>query len=107
MPDSLTSRPGDPHPLGRHRHRSAGGRAGDRLRFLQRRFGLDETQTPGLYRLVAEIGGKPYGGEFRVRDYVKPTFYLELIDRSPTVVPGERFFVKFRAKRYSGGVPRG
>ena len=69
-------------------------------------FGLDETQTPGLYRLVAEIGGKPYGGEFRVRDYVKPTFYLELIERSPTVVPGERFPVKFRAKRYSGGAPK-
>jgi hypothetical protein len=70
-------------------------------------FGLDETQTPGLYRLVAEIDDKPYGGEFRVRDYVKPTFYLEMIDRSPTVVAGERFSVKFKAKRYSGGVPKG
>ncbi|MFH0727609.1 MAG: alpha-2-macroglobulin family protein [Pseudomonadota bacterium] len=70
-------------------------------------FDLDEAQTPGLYRLVAEIGQKPYGGEFRVRDYVKPTFYLELIDRSPTVVAGEPFFVKFKARRYSGGVPRG
>ena len=62
-------------------------------------------RRPGLYRLVAEIGAKPYGGEFRVRDYVKPTFYLELIDRSPTVISGGRFFVKFRARRYSGGVP--
>jgi alpha-2-macroglobulin len=69
-------------------------------------FGLDETQTPGLYRLVAEIEGKPYGGEFRVRDYVKPTFYLELLERSPTVTPGERFVVKFKAKRYSGGAPQ-
>ncbi len=68
-------------------------------------FDLDAAQAPGLYRLVAEIGAKPYGGEFRVRDYVKPTFYLELIDRSPTVISGGRFFVKFRAKRYSGGVP--
>lgn len=70
-------------------------------------FDLDEFQTPGLYRLVAEIGKKPYGGEFRVRDYVKPTFYLELIDRSRTVTAGEKFFVKFRAKRYSGGIPQG
>jgi alpha-2-macroglobulin len=70
-------------------------------------FDLDENQTPGLYRLVAEIESKPYGGEFRVRDYVKPTFYLEMIERSATVVPGEKFFVKFRAKRYSGGVPKG
>ncbi len=69
-------------------------------------FGLDETMAPGLYRLVAEIADKPYGGEFRVRDYVKPTFYLELIERSPTIVPGEPFTIKFRTKRYSGGVPR-
>lgn len=69
-------------------------------------FGLDEAQTPGIYRLIAEIGGKPHGGEFRVRDYVKPVFYLELIDRSPTVVAGDRFFLKFRAKRYSGGAPK-
>ena len=38
---------------------------------------------------------------------MKPTFYLELLDRSPTVVSGAPFFVKFRAKRYSGGVPKG
>jgi hypothetical protein len=69
-------------------------------------LGLDELQPPGLYRLVAEIDGKPYGGEFRVRDYIKPIFYLELIDRSPTVTQGHRFFLKFRARRYSGGVPR-
>jgi hypothetical protein len=68
-------------------------------------FSLDAGQSPGLYKLIAEIDAKPYGGEFRVRDYVKPTFYLELIDRSPTVASGGRFFVKFRAKRYSGGVP--
>ncbi|HBZ54456.1 MAG TPA: alpha-2-macroglobulin [Syntrophobacteraceae bacterium] len=70
-------------------------------------FGLDESQPPGIYRLVANIDDKPYGGEFRVRDYVKPTFYLELLDRSPTIVPGERFTVKFRAKRYAGGAPKG
>lgn len=70
-------------------------------------FALDESQVPGLYKLVAEIDKKPYGGELRVRDYVKPTFYLELVDRSPAVVAGDRFFVKFKAKRYSGGVPQG
>jgi uncharacterized protein YfaS (alpha-2-macroglobulin family) len=69
-------------------------------------FDLDEGQTPGLYRLLAEIDRKPYGGEFRVRDYVKPTFYLELLERSPTVVPGQPFKLKFRAKRYSGGAPQ-
>lgn len=69
-------------------------------------FDLDESQPPGLYKLVAEIAGKPYGGEFRVRDYIKPVFYLEMIDRSPTVVQGDKFHLKFRARRYSGGVPK-
>ncbi|NJD05632.1 MAG: alpha-2-macroglobulin [Methylococcaceae bacterium] len=69
-------------------------------------FDLDEGQTPGLYRLLAEIDHKAYGGEFRVRDYVKPTFYLELLERSPTVAPGQPFKLKFRAKRYSGGAPQ-
>ena len=70
-------------------------------------FGLEENQVPGIYRLVAAIDDKPYGGEFRVRDYVKPTFYLELLERSPTVVAGERFTLSFRAKRYAGGAPKG
>jgi hypothetical protein len=66
---------------------------------------LDDAQAPGLYRLVARLGDTPYGGELRVRDYVKPSFYLELIERSPAVVPGERFSLRFRARRYSGGAP--
>lgn len=66
---------------------------------------LDPLQTPGLYRVIAEIEKKPYCGEFRVRDYVKPKFYLELLDRSPLIVPGEQFSVKFKARRYSGGAP--
>jgi hypothetical protein len=67
-------------------------------------FDLDPQRPPGLYRLIAEIDGKPYGGEFRVRDYVKPTFYLELVERDPTIRPGEPFHLRFRTKRYSGGV---
>ncbi|MDD1621292.1 MAG: MG2 domain-containing protein [Methylococcaceae bacterium] len=69
-------------------------------------FDLDPGQTPGLYRLLAEIDHKAYGGEFRVRDYIKPTFYLEWLDRSPVVQAGQPFNLKFRAKRYSGGVPQ-
>ncbi|MGR8929197.1 MAG: alpha-2-macroglobulin family protein [Gammaproteobacteria bacterium] len=69
-------------------------------------FDLDPSQTPGLYRLLAEIDHKAYGGEFRVRDYIKPTFYLEWQEHSPQVVPGQPFKLQFRAKRYSGGVPQ-
>ncbi len=69
-------------------------------------FDLDPAQTPGLYRLLAQIDHKAYGGEFRVRDYVKPTFYLEWLDRSKSIEPGQPFNLKFHAKRYSGGVPQ-
>lgn len=69
-------------------------------------FALDAGQTPGLYRLLAEIDQKAYGGEFRVRDYIKPTFYLEWLEHSPAVTPGLAFKLKFRAKRYSGGIPQ-
>lgn len=69
-------------------------------------FELDPGQTPGLYRLLAEIDHKAYGGEFRVRDYIKPTFYLEWLERSPSVQAGQPFNLKFRAKRYSGGAPQ-
>lgn len=69
-------------------------------------FDLDSSQTPGLYRLLAEIDHKAYGGEFRVRDYIKPTFYLEWLEHSPQVVPGQPFNLKFRGKRYSGGTPQ-
>lgn len=70
------------------------------------RFTLDDAQTPGLYQLLAEIDHKPYAGEFRVRDYVKPSFYLEWLEHGQQVQAGQPFKLKFQAKRYSGGVPQ-
>ncbi len=67
---------------------------------------LSPVQPPGLYRLVAQINSSPYAGELRVRDYIKPTFYLELLERDPTITPGQEFHLKVRARRYAGGVPR-
>lgn len=69
-------------------------------------FVLDQGQTPGLYRLLAQIDDHAYGGEFRVRDYVKPSYYLEWLEHSPGVVAGQAFKLKFHAKRYSGGIPQ-
>lgn len=67
---------------------------------------LGETQPPGLYRIVADVDGKPYAGEFRVKDYVKPKFYLDITDRDPTIRPGEKFSLQVRAKTYSGALPK-
>jgi alpha-2-macroglobulin len=70
-------------------------------------FDLDPAEAPGLYRLSAELDGKSYAGELRVRDYVKPTFYLELTGRDPLIRPGNAFHLQFRAKRFGGGIPQG
>ncbi|GAB6139861.1 hypothetical protein JCM14076_05900 [Methylosoma difficile] len=69
-------------------------------------FNLNAGQEPGLYQLLAQIGSKAYGGEFRVRDYVKPTYYLQWLEHSPSISLGQPFNLKFRAKRYSGGIPQ-
>ncbi len=66
-----------------------------------------ELDEPGLYSLVAEVDNEPYAGELRVRDYIKPTFYLEMVERSGLLRPGHTFSYKLRARRYAGGVPAG
>lgn len=70
-------------------------------------FGLSELQIPGVYRVESEIGERKFAGELRVRDYVKPTYYLELVERDPVLRPGSTFNFRFRARRYAGGTPRG
>ncbi len=74
---------------------------------LSGRFELGESQEPGLYSVVAEVDKRPYAGELRVRDYVKPTYYLEMLERSGQLRPGHTFTYRIRARRYAGGVPAG
>lgn len=70
-------------------------------------FDIPEGQTPGLYKVAAKVGEKEYGGEFRIKDYMKPTFYLELLNADKTIAPGKPFTLGFKTRRYSGGVPVG
>lgn len=64
---------------------------------------LDENEEPGIYQLHAIADQIPYSGEFRVRDYVKPKFYLTLNDIKGTFYPGNKIAIKINATRYSGG----
>lgn len=66
-------------------------------------FGLDENQNPGLYQVVAKSGGVSYGGELRVRDYIKPTFYMEITKQEGHFYPGQTVSFEVNAKRYAGG----
>jgi hypothetical protein len=70
-------------------------------------FDLGDAEDPGLYSVVAQVGTQPYAGELRVRDYVKPTYYLEMVEREGLLRPGETLKYKIRARRYAGGVPAG
>jgi len=64
----------------------------------------DDVST-GVVRLSATVDGAPHGAEARVEEYVKPTFYVEVMGEGETVRPGEKLAVKLRARRYAGGPP--
>jgi uncharacterized protein YfaS (alpha-2-macroglobulin family) len=59
----------------------------------------------GVVRLTASLDGQPHGAEARVEEYVKPTFYAEVLGESDTVRPGEKLKAKLRARRFAGGPP--
>ncbi|WGL61145.1 MG2 domain-containing protein [Pigmentibacter sp. JX0631] len=69
------------------------------------KIALQSDQTPGIYQIHAQSEQNSYSGEFRVRDYVKPTFYLQLEKMDGSFYPGKTVNLKFKAIRYSGGVP--
>lgn len=61
----------------------------------------------GVVRLTASLDGQPHGSEARVDEYVKPTFYVELLGEGETIRPGELLKAKVRTRRYAGGAPAG
>ena len=64
----------------------------------------DDVAT-GVVRLEARLDGRPHGAEARVQEYVKPTFYVEVIGDAETVQPGGTIRALVRARRYAGGAP--
>jgi hypothetical protein len=68
---------------------------------------LPPSLFPGLYRVRATFEEASYSGEFRVQDYVKPTFFLSLKDRPATIIAGQPLTLSFNANRYRGGAVPG
>ncbi len=60
----------------------------------------------GVVRLTAAVDGQPHSAEARVEQYVKPTFYLEVLGEAEAIRPGEKLKAKVRARRYAGGAPK-
>lgn len=61
---------------------------------------------PGVVRVVAEVENRSHQSEARVREYVKPTFYVEVEPENTTVQPGGKLKAVVKARRYSGGAPK-
>jgi uncharacterized protein YfaS (alpha-2-macroglobulin family) len=61
----------------------------------------------GVVRLSAQLDGRPHGAEARVEEYVKPTFYAEVLADGDVVRPGETLRARVRARRFAGGPPVG
>jgi hypothetical protein len=60
----------------------------------------------GVLRLVAKVDGPEHQSESRVQEYVKPTFFVEVLTEEETVTPGGELKAKLRARRYAGGAPK-
>lgn len=61
----------------------------------------------GVLRLVAKVDGPEHQSEARVQEYVKPTFFVEVVTDEETVTPGGKITATLRARRYAGGAPKG
>lgn len=59
-----------------------------------------------VVRVSAQLDSQAHQAEARVQEYVKPTFYLELLSAEETVTPGSQLTLKVRARRYAGGTPK-
>jgi hypothetical protein len=66
---------------------------------------VPEDVATGVVRLEARLDGRPHGAEARVQEYVKPTFYLEVLGDAETVQPGGTLKALVRARRFAGGAP--
>ena len=66
---------------------------------------VPEDATAGVVRLVASIDDASYQSEARVQDYVKPTFFVEIITDQDTIVPGGKLKAKLKIQRYDGTKP--
>ncbi|HNX96874.1 MAG TPA: MG2 domain-containing protein, partial [Candidatus Aminicenantes bacterium] len=64
-------------------------------------FALDDTPPLGTYKVVARLEGKSYQAEFRIREYQKPKFQVNVnLQGSP--LNGEQVNAEVRARYYFG-----
>jgi len=68
---------------------------------------LGDQELSGVYRVVATVAGARHAGEIRVKEYVKPVFFLKLKTDQETLKAGDTLTAEVSVERYAGGVPAG
>jgi hypothetical protein len=61
----------------------------------------------GVFRIVATVVDADHVSEIRVKDYVKPIFFVEISSKRETAQPGDEIEANVKVERYAGGVPSG
>jgi uncharacterized protein YfaS (alpha-2-macroglobulin family) len=64
-------------------------------------------EAEGVYRVVASVQDKSHTGEIRIKDYVKPLFFVTLKSDKETARAGDTVRASISAERYAGGYPSG
>ncbi|HUU01621.1 MAG TPA: MG2 domain-containing protein [Myxococcota bacterium] len=71
------------------------------------RFDIFDNAAKGTYQLISEVGGKEYGGEFKVKAYRKPEYRVKLSTPRKAYKSGEKVSARVTANYYFGPpVPR-
>lgn len=61
----------------------------------------------GVYRVVASVQNKKHVGEIRIKDYVKPLFFVTVKSDKETARAGDKIRADIKAELYAGGHPVG
>jgi alpha-2-macroglobulin len=67
---------------------------------------LDGAESPGVYRVVAKLNKIEHASEVRVKEYVKPVYFVVLTNEKETAKKGDTLSFKAQAERYAGGFPK-
>lgn len=61
----------------------------------------------GVYRVTAKVASEgDHSGEIRVKEYVKPLFFVTITTKRETLKAGDTLEAKLKAERYAGGAPK-
>jgi hypothetical protein len=74
----------------------------DQFGALDGQFRLNDEAATGVYRLVSKMEGKPYESYFKVAEYRKPEYTVEVKPRKQRYVRGEQIDLEASAQYYFG-----